>query len=176
MNSMIFKVISFLILTTHNVLALDSFKLQHAGEIGYVSFGVGKNFTKKYFLEFFYGIVPKEINDEKLTTISIKNNYSLFDFEVNGLLSDIYTGVNIYHVQGKKYQTSRDSRFPNEYYRIGSLRGLFYLGYNVSYRDMKHQFYFESGANDIVLTNDYNNENVSFVDHLSLAIGYKYRL
>ncbi len=155
---------------------IDYLKVQHAGEIGYIATGVGRNFTKNYSLEYFHGYVPEDIGGHKIETFAIKNNYKLFKLEKWGYFSDIYIGASIYHVAGLEYQTSRHSSFPEEYYRMGSIRGLFYTGFTLgSSKYSKHISYLESGLNDIVLTNYINNKDVlNPVDFVSLGLGYGY--
>ena len=78
---------------------------------------------------------------------------------------------------GLKYQTSRHESFPQEYYRMGSLRGLFYWGMTLeSLKNKYHMGYFEAGLNDIILTNYYNNPDViDPLEYVSLALGYGYK-
>lgn len=155
---------------------IDYLKIQYAGEIGFFSAGLGKNFTENYSLEYFHGYVPEDIGGHEIETFSLKNNYKLFKLERWGYFSDIYIGANVYHVTGLEYQTSRHSSFPEEYYRLGSIRAMFYTGISIgSSKYSQHIGYFESGLNDIVLINYLNNKDViNPADYVSLALGYGY--
>lgn len=164
----------FVITTCSSASMIDYYKIQHAGEIGYLAVGVGKNFTKRYSLEVFYGHVPKYIGGIDINTFSIKNNINLINFNFLSLLLGIYSGLNLYYVFGNHYMTSRNSSYPRNYYGIGSSRANIYFGMDFSIHSFKkHTIYFESGINDIVLINYYNNSNlINPYDYLSLAFGY----
>jgi len=168
--------LAFLLPVNANAYFIDYLKLQYAGEIGFMSLGIGHKFTKKYTLEYFHGYVPPEIGGHEIETFSIKNNYSFYTYERWNHFVNFYLGANLYHVAGLDYQTSRHSNFPSEYYRLGSIRGLFYTGLQVGSSKKSYHFgYFEGGLNDIVITNYYNNPDViDPVEYISLALGYGY--
>ncbi len=185
MNILIFNLLVFLFitlpLTSHANEAqyrfADHVKFQYAGEIGTIATGIGKNFGSFYSLDFFYGYVPEAIGGTEIETFSLKNDFKLFNSNFFKTSQDYYFGVNIYHVTSLRYQTSRGRSFPDEYYRLGSVRALFYLGIDIrsnkKYRN--HSGFFEAGINDIVLTNYINNSDViNPLDYASLALGYKF--
>lgn len=155
---------------------IDVAKLQFAGEIGTLAFGVGKQFTKIYSLDFFYGRVPESIGGIEINTFALKNNFNLFKFDFKNRPIRFYTGLGVYHVTGRRYKSSTRSEFPDGYYRIGSIRGLLYIGESISFgKKLKHRAYFESGLNDITLVNFINNsDSVDLFKNISLALGYSY--
>lgn len=155
---------------------LDHFKAQHAGEIGELAIGFGKQFNSVYSLDYLHGVVREEGENSAIITFAIKNNFNLYLFEYNNSYAQFYTGVNVFHVTGLRYQASRRNNFPDKYYSVGSIRGLFYLGVK-GWADSKspHQAYFESGINDIWLLNSIQNPNsLNMLDYASLALGYSY--
>ena len=166
--------IVFVSTTYSSASIIDYYKIQHAGEIGYLAIGVGNDFTKRYSLEFFYGHVPKYIGGIDINTFSIKNNLNMVKFNFLSLFIEVYTGVNLYYVFGSHYMISSDTRYPPEYYGIGSSRASVYTGIDFSLNSLKeHKIYLESGVNDIVLINYYNNNDIiNPYDYFSLAIGY----
>lgn len=150
------------------------YNLQYAGEIGFLSLGVGVYPTKRYTLGFMYGYVPPETaKGPGVQTIVLRQTYKLGNF----YNIDFYTGLNLYHVMGAEFKTSQMKDAPRSYYPIGSIRGLLNLGTEVAFKHNKNLFlYFESGINDIWLVNYYNNpKTVSFLEHLSLGLGFKHR-
>lgn len=172
-----------LLLCSFNVNAanffVDRLKVQFAGEIGLASVGAGVDISKTHTFDLFYGIVPHSIGGDFIETYSIKNehHYPYFDFSKN-LNFAPYFGLNIFHVIGLKYQTSRLNNYPRNYYRTSSIRLLPYLGVEYKY-DMKksENYYFEMGINDIWLINLYNNHEVlDYKDYISLALGYTYTI
>jgi hypothetical protein len=155
---------------------IDYGKIQHAGEIGYYAFGIGKNVSTKYRFELFHGVVPKHEGGIRIETMAMKHIYRLSRFDSYNILLGLYVGLNIYKVKGARYEPSKDNAYPKGYYRIGSIRALFFLGSNISLRKIEnHKFYFESGMNDIVLQSYFlNSETVNPLEYVSLAVGYKY--
>jgi hypothetical protein len=153
----------------------DQAKVQYAGEIGLVAYGLGFMISDNYNLDLLYGIVPEDYSGtEAIETLAIKNNYPLIDLVIKKQLLQFYLGWSIYHVIGLNYQTSRNGAAPRNYYRLGSLRGLFYYG--ISHQvSQKHGWYFENGMNDIWLTNYFNNQkSIDPADYMSMALGYQY--
>jgi len=155
---------------------IDFLKFQYAGEIGKISVGIGKNMNSFYSIEYFHGITFEDESGVEVETLALKNNFKFLSIEQFGYHTSLYAGVAIYHATGLRYQSSRHSTYPDQYYRMGSIRGLFYLGFDIKLSKMKkHLGYFESGINDIVLTNYLNNPDViNPKDYISLALGYGY--
>lgn len=146
---------------------------QFAGEIGLLSLGLGKDFTR-YSLTGLYGWVPPEYSEGPLIeTVTLRQTYHLTSWK----RIDFYTGLNIYHVLSLDYESSKFRDAPSNYYSLGSFRGLLYLGFAMNYKkESMRSFYFESGLNDIWITNWLTNlETVSPEEHISLAFGFKQR-
>ncbi len=150
---------------------VNHFVSQFAGEIGLISVGLGKEFTK-YSLSGLYGVVPSEYSEGPvIETVTLRQTYSLYDWK----RIDFYGGLNIYHVLSLQYQSSKFKDAPSEYYPIGSIRGLLYGGIALNMNPRRgSSFYFEAGLNDIWLTNWLSNsKTVNALDHGSLGMGYK---
>lgn len=171
---------SFLLILFHSQTAkayfIDYLKVQHAGEIGTYAVGIGKKFSKNYSLDFLHGRVPQSIGGVELDTYSLKNNFHLKTFYFDPIGAVTYAGINVYHVIGLDYQTSRHGSYPDNYYRLGSFRALFFLGEKIQFgRELKNEIFLEGGINDIVLTNYLNNrDTINPFDFVSLATGYTY--
>jgi hypothetical protein len=148
--------------------------IQHAGEIGQVSFGLGKKINKYYSFSVHYGFVPKNELQNKIETYTFKNNLHLYHLEYKSFVAETYMGLALYHVPGNKYKTHELGATENNYYRQSSVRGLAYLGFDLSYRN-KVSFFAESGLNDIWIINSINNDSIDYKDHVSLGIGASYR-
>lgn len=153
-----------------NANFFDYSKSQFAGEIGVISLGFGFINSDQSEYEFLYGLVPANYTESKpIETFAFKYNRGWFSYES----LSFYTGAAIYHVIGLNYQTSRNGASPRNYYRLGSIRALFYYG--LEYRHKKHALYFENGINDIWLTNSINNpEAINPTDYMSMALGYRH--
>ncbi len=154
---------------------VDQMKLQHAGEIGYIAFGLGKVISKNYSFDILYGYVPADIAGNEIETYSFKNDYKVYRYEKLKYLSTLYIGINFYHVIGLKYQTSRFGSYPRNYYRMSSIRVMPYLGLSVTLKNKKDDLFLESGVNDVWLVNYYNNpDEINLSDYASLALGWKH--
>lgn len=181
-ESLIKKLISSLILglfisTSSFAHFVDGVRLQHAGEIGFVSLGINKIVSEKYQLSFLYGYVPSAYSEKPIETISLKQDYFFYDGNLSSLNYDyqVYLGVNIYHVIGLRYQSSQAKEAPFNYYQMASIRALLYLGLETGENGMPSRYYFEMGMNDIWLVNYVTNHDaLEANDYLSLALGYKY--
>jgi hypothetical protein len=147
--------------------------IQFAGEIGFASVGLGKTYNR-YSLTGMYGIVPHELSGGGvIETIAVRQTYLLTEW--NRL--SFYGGLNVFHVLGLTYQSEKFKESPKGYYPIGSIRGLLNLGISLNLeKDGSKSFYFESGLNDLWITNSIvNNRSINPLDHASLAIGLKQR-
>lgn len=144
--------------------------VQFAGEIGLLSLGVGKD-HKRYSIGGMYGIVPAELaGGPVIETFTVRQTYEFYDWK----RLSFYGGLNIFHVVGVRYQTSRYGESPKSYYPIGSIRGLLNLGLNYWNAKAMNALYFEAGLNDIWIVNSLaNSQQVNPGDHVSLALGYK---
>ena len=146
MNLLIFSLLLF-VLSFNKLHAkkIDYLKLQHAGEIGYAAIGLGKDVSDRYNMEFFYGNVPKSKGGINIDTVAMKNFWKFLKFEYANLFTQPYAGFNVYHVRGSHYQTSRNDAYPEDYYRIGSVRGMIFFGADFSHNKyLANHFYFES--------------------------------
>lgn len=168
--------LAFLLCGSAKAYFLDYFKAQHAGEIGELALGFGKRFGKVYSLDYLHGLVREQTGGTTITSIAIKNNFDLWRIFAGRAYLDLYAGITVYHVTGLRYQARRINRYPDSYYSIGSIKGLLYLGAKGGLKkNSPHQFYFESGINDLWLVNSVANpETVNPADYVSLAAGYAY--
>ena len=154
------------------VTYVDHANFQFAGEVGLFAAGLGKHLTPNYTFGMMYGFVPAEVSKGPLIeTVTIRQTYRFASWD----RMDFYAGLNIFHVLGIKYQTSRHGESPDSYYPIGSIRGLLYLGTELNItRDKLVSMYFEAGINDIWIVNWLaNGSEVNPSDHVSLALGLK---
>ncbi|MCM2350563.1 MAG: hypothetical protein NDI69_11135 [Bacteriovoracaceae bacterium] len=172
-KKLIFSFGLLLSLHAQGLTYINHFNSQFAGEIGLISLGLGKEFSR-YSIGGMYGIVPSEISGGPLIeTVTLRQTYKLFHWK----RISVYTGLNIFHVLGIKYQTHDYGTAPDNYYPIGSIRGIMNLGISVAYNKKESKiFYVEAGMNDITIVNYINNSSViNPQDEVSLALGFKQR-
>ncbi|MBA2405095.1 MAG: hypothetical protein H0V66_10025 [Bdellovibrionales bacterium] len=155
------------------VTYVDQGLLQFAGEIGLMSVGLEKNFNR-YSLGGLYGVVPAEVAGGPLIeTFTLRQTYQFGHWK----RFDFYSGLNIFHVLGLDYQTSKFKDAPQGYYPIGSIRAILNLGLNIAItKNEERSFYFEAGMNDLWITNSIaSSEEVNPTDFFSLGMGFKHR-
>lgn len=154
---------------SYGVTYVNHFLGQYAGEIGLLSVGLGKDF-ERYSLSGLYGLVPPDLSGaDSIETVAIRQTYRFWDWQ----RFTFYGGLNIFHVLGLQYQSTKFRDAPEGYYSIGSIRALLNLGAGVQLRE-SWNFYFEAGMNDIWITNFVSNSDVvNPTDHVSLALGLK---
>jgi hypothetical protein len=155
------------------VTYVDHLVSQFAGEIGLISIGLGRDFSR-YSIAGMYGIVPPEMSGTSaIETVTLRQTYRFHEWK----RLSFHVGLNVYHVTGLNYETSKYGDPPDRYYPIGSIRGLLSLGTAVQIdRHEKSFFYFESGINDIWMVNWLANYKVvNPWEHFSLAMGFKQR-
>ncbi len=146
---------------------------QYAGDIGKYSFGVGQQITSWYSLSLHYGQVEGNKFHNKIETYTLKNNFHLFKYNRSHYQYRLLTGLSLLHIPGRKYETDEVSGASSNYYRQSSYRAIVYLTHEFVYKNL-YSMYFESGVNDIWLTNSYNNDSINIRDHVSLGIGFRY--
>jgi hypothetical protein len=168
---------SYILLFSLNVFALkvesNEMIFQYAGDIGKYSVGYGKQFNSVYGIRVHYGIVPANDIQDKIETYTIKNNFTVFDYDYKKMHYKLYSGLGFYHVPGDKYKTNELAGTPSDYYRQSSVRAMLYIGHEFIY-NQKNSIYLESGVNDVWLINSSNNDSIDYEDHVVLGIGVTY--
>lgn len=151
---------------------IDHATVQVAGEVGFLSAGLGKQVTPRYSLGLMYGVVPPELSDaQAIETVTLRQTYRFYDWD----RLDLYAGFNLFHVLGLRHEASKFSDVPSGYYPINGFRGLINLGSSVAIdRQRQTRFYFEAGINDLWLVNfATNTKTIAPSDYVSLCFGWK---
>lgn len=94
---------------------IDYLKAQFAGEIGFLSMGIGSEIFKKRNgeIDIMFGYLPKSIGGVKISTIALKFNYIPWEISLNKDIlkfQPLTLGVLVYHAFGKDLdkQLNRD--------------------------------------------------------------------
>ncbi|MCK5884155.1 MAG: hypothetical protein KAG61_10715 [Bacteriovoracaceae bacterium] len=131
----LFSLISFLSVSSYASTEknegryLDYAKGQFAGEIGFLSVGVGKKFSDWYQLTGMYGYVPPAIDVDDIHTIAFKNDFTFYRPHQD---ISIYFDATILIVLGEKYWPAlyNKNMTPFYYYNSG-VEGI--LSFGTSY-------------------------------------------
>lgn len=156
MKKLIFIILSFLIINTnlwsqnkeenqqHRWFVPDYATVQFAGNIGYLSAGIGYHlFNGKIKTEFIYGYVPKKYAHVDIHTFSSKNTFPLFRKEFLGLEIAPYLGFTFSYETGRNSFVELPSQFPSGYYSPNAFH-LCFLG-GVSAKQNLNPMYFIKG-------------------------------
>jgi len=163
----------------------DHVPLQYAGNIGFLSTGIGYSiFKDKIELDFMYGYVPVEFGGP-LNSITFKSTWIPWKPVILGDYAiDIFTiGGYLNYTLGDKYFfiASTMDRYPSRYYdyssalRVGGfVGGRVHLNLNAS-TIKRIAFYYEAGTYDLALHNYiFNISKSGFTGLFSLAFGLKF--
>ncbi len=161
----------------------DYASLQFAGNIGYISVGVGYElFDDIWYGEILYGYVPESISKaESIHLITLKNTFPIFTKEIgkNLTISPI-AGLGITYDVGSDTFTTLPSRFPKEYYISNAIHFTIFGGIKI-HKDFTNvklfqgmDFYAELGTVESYLWYAITSSEVSFSDAFSTAIGVKF--
>lgn len=164
-------------------LSPDYYKVQYAGNIGFVSIAAGYN-NKHQTLEgdFFYGYVPKSVGGDHIHTLTSKLNYQPIEIKwKENDLRPLYLGIMVSYTFGKQYFGFTPDKYPYNYYKfptsihLGLQAGAQYnrkLPGKRFFRNMG--IYAEFTSYDAEVLSYVNNpRSLSFIDILSLGIGVR---
>lgn len=108
----------------------DYFKLQYAGNIGFLSIGLGYNWWReKAQSTFIYGYVPEHKGNTTIHTFSIKNDFKLYSFYINDKYNvQPILGFSVSLEPGQNSYMRVPDRFPDDYYGPNSFYACINLG------------------------------------------------
>lgn len=142
----------------------DYVKMQFAGEIGFLSVGIGTEFFKKRNgeLDLMLGYLPKSIGGDNITTIALKFTYIPWTKDIikgKLLLQPLTLGVIAYHAFGKDLnKISNKDLYPQNYYwwtlgmRFGPILGFRVIKkFEESSKIKALALYIEFGTNDLYI-------------------------
>jgi hypothetical protein len=161
----------------------DYTKIQFAGNIGFVSIGVGyKVINKTLFTELLYGYAPNSYPGSKsVHLITLKNTFTILNKEVGkgytfspiaGLTTSIETGNNSF--------LKVPAIYPDDYYITNAVHFSFFIGallhksLSTKKRIKGIDFYLEVGTVDIYLWSALTNREVNFGDVFSSSSGLNF--
>lgn len=163
----------------------DHYKLQFAGNIGFLSGGPGyisKNRTLE--TDFMFGFMPAKFGGDALVSITGKMTYSPWRIHLKNTyyIAPISIGFYMNYTFGPQFDTKWPAYYPKGYYWWATtIRPGVYLGgkvgREVTVRNRKRdlELYYEVGTYDLMLISYAQNTGfIKFKDILSLAIGAKF--
>ena len=158
------------------------YKVQFAGDIGFLSAGFGYDFfNNRMDLSCFYGYVPKKFSKENIHSVSLQLTGNPFKFNIKSRFEyyPLNVGLFIQHTFGEEYHLTLPDRYPDQYYRWypGRSGGLFFEGQlNYQYKNSsqifsKIGFYYRIVTRVIYVTSKYSNSSIPLEDIFNLGLG-----
>lgn len=156
---------------------IDFAKVQYAGEVGFISVGVGMKFATWYELTAMYGFVPAFLDVDDIHSIALKNDFSFYR------PSDkwrFYLDLTLVLAMGKKYWPAfHDNNMKEWYYYNSGMEGILAFGFEYSLPKSlgmeNFSVYGEYGvlAQWLYLYKDHS-EYIPFKDITTLTFGFNY--
>ena len=164
--------------------------VQFAGNMGFLSFGVGWSYGKRNQWETnqLIGFIPKFKSSRAKVTMTIKENYIPWSIYVGkGVqIEPLRTGLYLNAVFGSEFWNEQPSRYPNDYYEFLStkFRLNIFAGQGVTkIVPMNHlrfvksvTAFYELGTCDLYIRAKYQDHSVKFWDLMGLSLGLKFQL
>ena len=164
--------------------------VQFAGNMGFLSFGMGWSYGKRNQWETnqLIGFIPKYKSSRAKVTMTIKENYIPWSVYVGkGVqIEPLRTGLYLNAVFGSEFWNEQPSRYPNDYYEFLStkFRLNIFAGQGVTkIVPMNHlrfvksvTAFYELGTCDLYIRAKYQDHSVKFWDLMGLSLGLKFQL
>lgn len=96
----------------------DYYKIQFAGNIGFISIGTGYElFNNRLQSDILFGYVPKSIGNTVIYTITQKNTFSIHDFKLNKKKEiSLIIGFSVSYETGNNSCLFLPDKYPDGYY------------------------------------------------------------
>lgn len=165
-------------------------KIQYAGSMGFLSFGLGWDYGKRnqWETDFFLGFLPKFSTGKVKVTMALRQNYIPWNVKIgksNFSFEPLSGGVYLTMIFGKQYWLMHADQYPDGYYRFSTkLRFNAFLGERFTYTlpaDKKFfiksfTFYYEVSSNEIYIEEAVKNKHLKLSDYLKLSVGIKMQI
>lgn len=171
----------------------DYSKLQFAGGMGVMSFGIGWAYGKndQWETDLFLGVLPKFSGDEVHITLTLKENFLPWKIRLNGednyyrwMLEPFSVSLYINKIFGDgEFWTRQPNKYPDKYYILATnLRFNLAFGQriNVSVRNPRFantvSFFYEVTTNDLYVICAVQNRTLKLHDIFSLSLGLRFQI
>lgn len=155
---------------------------QFAGNIGFVSVGIGyKFFNDRLYSELLYGYVPPFISEAKqVHTITLKNTFPLFTKQYGTVSLSPIVGLTASFETGNNSFVKLPDKYPKGYYYPNAFHFTFFIGGKL-HRDFSTNkvikgadLFVELGTVETYLWYAIKTRQVSLTDVFSTAIGLNF--
>jgi len=156
----------------------DHVKIQFAGNIGFLSTGIGYTFFNELLsADLMHGYVPKFITNTRIHIITQKNTFSFVNKSIKGFILSPVTGFTLSYETGNNSFILLADKYPKGYYRTNAIHSTFFIGGKI-YKDFDQKsiikgidFIAELGTVDVYLWYKIQSREIKLYDIFSLALG-----
>ena len=162
-------------------------KLQYAGSMGLLSFGIGWDYGKKnqWETDLFIGYLPKFDGKEGHVIFTLKENYIPWKKPLGKerwLLEPFTVSLYINKIRGDEFWDKEPDRYPDHYYGVATnLRFNLAFGQRINFKikpvGLSNQigFFYEFTTNDLYVISYFTNKYLGLTDIFSLSFGVKFQ-
>lgn len=164
-------------------------KLQYAGGMGLISFGVGWDYGKnnQWETDAFLGFLPKYSTQSNKITFTLKQNFIPWKKRLNNSFSldPLSSGLYVNTIFDGDFWVHEPDKYPDNYYSFSTkVRFNIYLGQRLTYH-IPHDkrflsesitFFYELSSNDLYIVSAFTNKYLKPKDYLRLSFGLKMQL
>ena len=161
--------------------------VQYAGNIGFVSAGVGWDYGKhdRWETHLMLGFLPKMVMNDDMMTLTIRESLCPWEVKFNDRFSwnPATFSLALNTVFNDEFWYSETERYPGDYYRFSSkVRLQLSIGGQINFQLKNHKMltdrltlYYDVSSFDLAIISYVPNKNLEFKDILALGIGLKYK-
>jgi hypothetical protein len=154
-------------------------KTQYAGNLGLVSAGIGKEFSKVFSMDLSYGYLPKFINGARVHTFSAKTAFLIKRFTIAGIEPAIHLGASINYAITQNTFLRYPAYYPEGYYLPNALHlcPFIRVGAGIPRKDKKYDkisIYSEIGTVEYEIYNAIRDKGVKFYEIWNICLGLSF--
>lgn len=163
--------------------------LQHAGDIGMLSLGIGWDYGRRNQFETYlmFGYVPKHRTPDELWTMTVKEIYTPWTLHLGGKFyaCPLFVTLMASTTLSGEFWVSEPSRYPKGYYGFSS-KVRFHVGVGQKFKvcgvqRRSHWFkdlaiYYEVSTCDLYVRQRFLNHSIPLGDIICLGVGLQYTI
>lgn len=162
-------------------------KLQFAGSMGVLSFGIGWDYGKKkrWETDLFLGYLPKFDGKEGHMTITLKQNYIPWKVNIRKsrwMFEPLTVSLYLNKIFGDEFWAKEPDKYPDKYYNVATnLRFNLSFGQRINFQvkpiglSDRISLFYEVGTNDLYIISFFTNKYLSLADIFNLSLGIKFQ-
>lgn len=163
------------------------FVVQNAGNMGVLSAGIGWDYGKReqWETDLLFGYIPKNQSTRGKLTMTLKQNYLPWSFELKHgwSIEPLQASIYVNTIYGHEFWRSQPARYPNKYYDFMStkFRLNIAIGQRITWkiptakrRSAKSiSLFYEVSSCDLYIRSKFVDSSVPLKDILGLSVGVK---